>query len=266
MGIPIPKNLYGKPINAGELPVRSLCAKNYWYRLDVASDYPQLTANFFPHLGDYAKEINKALMSVNSVTTSEAYFFLNDGTYITYNVVKQDIISGPEPIKSHWKCLNDSKIGSSKIKGAVAFNNQNKEEYFFIFDNNYCTICKGNPPHDTIDKKGKNNLPEFPKKLDELSTTWRKTMSSLSANNRNIVLLRKGKEPATFLLVDGGRKWAWIKFLSLSTSGFKEENYDNIELPGLGVYNNNLQTGLSPSSGVDRPDDKLTGDSYAIFF
>ena len=273
LSIPIPKMLYGKPINAGELPVRWLWAKYLWSGDYLVNDFPQLVRNVLPALGDNIKKINKALMSGDSETSSEAYFFLNDGTYITYNVVKQEIISGPEPIKSHWKCLNDSKIGSAKIKGAVSFNDPLDKkifnnEYFFIFDNNYCTVCELNPPHNTIDPS------IYPEKLEKFSPDWAKLMNDFSASNGNLAIVRKGKrnsaksskhEDIIYAFIDEVGKYFKIDIFSTHTKGSDVDykDLDNFYWRGLGMYN--FQTGLSPSVDTNSDVDTLTGNSYAFF-
>ena len=279
-GIPIPKKLYGKPINAGELPVRWLWAKYDWLRADyrdehLVDDYPQLARNVLPKLGDNIKKINKALMSEDSEISSRAYFFLNDGTYITYNVITQQIISGPEPIKSHWKCLTDPKIASAKIKGAVAFNdnNKNKEEYFFLFDNNYCTLCEPNPPHDTVKVNLSNPNSNYPKKLEKFSPGWAKLMNKYSANNSNLLIVRKGKRNSSknigsdtiYVLIDEVGKYVSIEPFNahIPDSGVGSNDFTNHYWPGLSLFK--TQTALSPSSNGDSKEDKLTGYDYAVF-
>ena len=275
-GIPIKKNLYGKPINAAELPVRWLWAKYYWKKDYLADDYPQLARNVLPKLGDNIKKINKALMSGDSETSSKAYFFLNDGTYITYNVEKQTIVSGPEPIKSHWKCLTDPKIASAKIKGAVAFkdNNKNKEEYFFLFDNNYCTLCEPNPPHDTVKVNLSNPNSNYPKKLEKFSPGWAKLMNKYSASNSNLLIIRKGKRNSSknigsdtiYVLIDEVEKYVRIEPFNahIPDSGIGSNDFNNHYWPGLGLFK--IQTALSPSSNNDHSkEDKLTGYNYAVF-
>ena len=272
-GIPIPKMLYGKPINAGELPVRWLWAKFEWLSDNLVDDYPQLTRNVLPTLGDNIKKINKALMSGDSETSSKAYFFLNDGTYITYNVEKQTIVSGPEPIKSHWKCLTDPKIASAKIKGAVSFNDpldkkMFNNEYFFIFDNNYCTVCELNPPHNTIDPS------IYPEKLEKFSPGWAKLMNKYSASNSNLLIVRKGKrvskkftnEDIIYVLIDEVGKYVRIEPFNahIPDSGVGSNDFTNHYWPGLGMFK--TQTALSPSSKDDHSkEDKLTGYNYAVF-
>ena len=257
--IPMPKILYGKPINADDLPVRWLWAKFSWHDDKDLDDYPQLTRNILPTLGDNIKKINKALMSGDSETSHKAYFFLNDGTYITYNLVKQEIISGPEPIKSHWECLNDSKIGSAKIKGAVSFKNKNKNEYFFIVDNNYCTLCKLDPPHDTVDPS------IYPMKIEKFSPRWAELMNNYSASNSNIFMVRNAKRPIAYAFMDEVGKY--VKFDTFSTSmtdsNISINDFTNHNWKGIGMYN--FQTGLGPSSGTANKKDTLTGDSYALF-
>ena len=264
-GITIPKNLYGKPINAGELPVRSLWAKFDWFSDNLVDDYPQLTRNVLPTLGDNIKKINKALMSGDSATSSEAYFFLNDGTYITYNVKNPAIISDRKPIKSDWKCLTEPKIASAKIKGAVAFkdnSNKNKEEYFFIFDNNYCTLCKLNPPHDTVNLPNSN----YPEKLEEFSPRWAGLMDYFHVSNTSISMVRRGKSNTVYAFIDGG--WVYLKFNPFSShmkkTDVRIDFFTNRRWNGIGRYN--IQVALSPSSNnIYSKEDKLTGGSYAFF-
>ncbi len=246
--IPIPKNLYGKPINASDLPVRSLMLK-FGIKEDEAIDnYPQMTADVYPTLGGYAEKINKVLMSADRATTFKAYFFLNDGTYITYNIKDKKIISDPEPIKSHWKCLNDSKISSAKIEGAVAFSNQGKDEYFFLFDNGYCTLCKNNLTHDTTDS------PNYPRKVGEFNKFLGTKLKGIDykrisgiihhSNDKNVYIFFEGSTHYLRMTNFGAN-------MADSDIGVGDE-FPN-SWPGL---NYNIQTMLSPLKN---------GDNYRVF-
>ncbi len=246
--IPIPKNLYGKPINASDLPVRSLMSK-FGIKEDEAIDnYPQMTADVYPTLGGYAEKINKVLMSADRATTFKAYFFLNDGTYITYNIKDKKIISDPEPIKSHWKCLNDSKISSAKIEGAVAFSNQGKDEYFFLFDNGYCTLCKNNLTHDTTDS------PNYPRKVGEFNKFLGTKLKGIDYK-RISGIIRHKDDKVVYIFFEGSTHYLRMPNFgaNMADSDVGVGNDFPNSWPGLDY---NIQTMLSPLKN---------GDNYRVF-
>ncbi len=254
--IPIPKILYGKPINASDLPVRWLWGRFHAKPAYLDNDYPQLTSNAFPALGDNVKKINKALRDF-SAGIMNAYFFLNDGTYITYSPYDEKIISGPDPIKRDWKCLTDPKIASANMTGALGNMTNSKMQYFFSFDNGYITLCKNNTTHDTLDSS------IYPEKLEKFSPALEKKIKTAFIKSNWAFIRMYIAFDIIYLLVP--KEGIYLKLNPFGT-GMLDNNINNYGFSNTtwpGIANFSIQTVLSYSGGGAA--DKLLGDYHAFF-
>jgi len=93
--------------------------------------YPrQTTDQLWPGLGAHARKINAALNFGNGF----AYFFLNNATYIKYDMKKDQALDGyPRPTSNgNWPGLGNN---GGKIAAALNFNNG--YGYLFLSDGNY---------------------------------------------------------------------------------------------------------------------------------
>ncbi len=255
--IPIPKNLYGKPINASDLPVRWLWGRFHVKPAYLDNDYPQLTSNAFPALGDNVKKINKAMRALSGENWN-AYFFLNDGTYITYSTKNGNIISDPKPIKGNWRCLADPKIASAKMTGAVGDILNSIKSYFFSFDNGYCTLCnEGSGSHDTID------LSIYPEKLEKFSPALVKEIKTVSIKRNWAIISKELSVGAVDLLVPKEGIYLELDGFgpNMPDNNIKNHGFSNKTWPGIANYS--IQTVLSNNQGS--AEDKLTSDYHAFF-